>query len=416
MIAFWTICGILILIALLFVLTPLLRGGKGENQLERSKLNVSLYQQQLAELEVDRENGLVSETQFEEGKQDIQKRLLEDVSGEDEATSRNIAGKKTAFALGIAIPVLSISLYLQLGHPKFLGPQEAPPAPAADNGGITKEKVESMVAKLAARLQKNPTDAEGWTMLGRSYMVLKRFPEATQAFDHASKLLPNDAQVLAEYSESEMMLDPKELNPKAVELTDRALKIDPNNPKALTLGGAIAFEQRDFARVVALWSNLLAQLPPDSDDAKAVMSGIAGARAAAKAAGKPLPEPKVQPRPEMTSSAGTVSGSVMLAPGLESRASPEDTLYIYAQAVSGPRMPLAILKIKAKELPLTFSLDDSLAMAPMMKLSNFSEVIVGARISKSGNAMPQSGDLEGYSQPVKVGAKDIRITIDKTVP
>lgn len=412
MIAFWTICGILILIALLFVLVPLLRREKNVDHVERSKLNITLYQQQLSELEADRMNGLVSDAQFEEGKQEIQKRLLDDISGNEPAAAAQ-AGRKTAIGLGIAIPVLSVLLYLQLGQPKFLEPQQAPQEPAADNGGFTQEKVESMVARLAARLQKNPTDAEGWTMLGRSYMVLKRFPDAVKAFDHASKLLPNDAQVLAEYAESEMMLDPRQLNPKAVELNDRSLKIDPNNPKALTLGGAIAFEQRDFARVVALWSNLLAQLPPDSDDAKAVESGIAGARAAAKAEGKPLPEPKAEPR---KAAAASVSGSVALAPKLESRASPDDTLYIFAQAVSGPKMPLAILKITAKELPLRFSLDDSLAMAPMMKLSNFSDVIVGARISKSGNAMPQSGDLEGFSQPVKVGARNIRITIDKAIP
>ncbi len=250
-------------------------------------------------------------------------------------------------------------------------------------------------------------------MLARSYMVLKRFGDAANAFEHASKLLPNDAQVLAEYGETELMLEPKALNPKAVELTNRALKIDPNNPKALTIGGAIAFEQHDFKRVVALWSNLLSQLQPDSDDAKAVMGGIEGAIAAAKAEGQVIPEPKFKLE---AASSDTVSGSVMLSPELESKAKPDDTLYIFAQAVSGPRMPLAVLKIQAKELPLKFSLDDSLAMAPMMKLSNFKTVIVGARISKSGNAMPQKGDLVGFSHPVKVGSHDISITIDRTVP
>ncbi|MBY0579883.1 MAG: c-type cytochrome biogenesis protein CcmI [Burkholderiales bacterium] len=409
MIAFWTICGILILIALLFVLTPLLRR-KG-NGVERNHLNISLYQQQLNELETDRENALVNEAQYEQGRQEIQKRLLEDISDEETAES-NPAGKKTALVLGIAIPVLSVLLYLQLGHSKFLGPQEAPPEAAADNGGFTQEKIETMVAKLAARLQKNPSDAEGWTMLGRSYMILKRFPDAVDAFDHASKLLPNDAQVLAEYGESEMMTDPTKLNPKAVELTEKALKIDPNNPKALTLGGAIAFEQKNYARVVMLWENLLAQLQPDSEDAKAVENGIAGAREAAKASGKPLPESKLKPRSAMAS----VSGTVTLAPEFASKISPKDTLFIFARASSGPRMPLAILKVEARELPLKFSLDDTLAVAPMMKLSNFREVVVGARISKSGNAMPQSGDLEGLSQPVKVGAGDIHITIDKPVP
>lgn len=414
MIAFWTICGILILIALLFVLTPLLRQESEGNHVERNQLNISLYQQQLNELETDRENGLVSGGQYEQGKQEIQKRLLEDVTPDENIALRSTIGKKTAVALGIAIPVLSVLLYLQLGHPKFLGPQEAPTEAAGGNAGFTQEKIESMVAKLAARLEKNPKDAEGWTMLGRSYMVLKRFSDAAKAFEHASSLLPNDAQILAEYAESEMMLDPKQLSPKAVALNARALKIDPNNPKALTLGGAIAFEQKNYAQVVALWGNLLTQLPPDSDDAKAVQNGIEGARAAAKASGKPLPEPKS--RPHLAVTGASVSGSVTLAPELESRASPEDTLFIFARSVSGPKMPLAILKIKVKELPLKFMLDDSLAMAPMMKLSNFSEVIVGARISKSGNAMPHSGDLEGLSQPVKVGAKNIRIVIDKAVP
>ncbi len=413
MIAFWIICGILILVALLFVLTPLLRREQHAESVERSRLNVSLYQQQLSELDADHQNGLMNDVQYEEGKKEIQKRLLEDVSDEENPPARSAAGKKTALFLGIAIPTLAVLLYLQLGHPKFLAPQQAPQEPAADNGQITPQKVENMVARLAAKLQKNPTDAEGWTMLGRSYMVLKRFPDAADAFDHASKLLPNDAQLLAEYGESEMMLTPRQLSPKAVELTNRALKIDPNNPKALTIGGALAFEQHDYKRVVDLWSNLFSQLEPGSEDAKAVMSGIEGARAAAKAQGQFIPEPKIK---QAAAAPGTVSGSVTLSPELQSKAGVDDTLYIFAQAVSGPRMPLAVLKIPAKELPLKFSLDDTLAMAPMMKLSNFKTVIVGARISKSGNAMPQKGDLVGFSHPVQVGSSDIRITIDKTVP
>ncbi len=414
MIAFWTICGILILIALLFVITPLLRKEKSGNHIERNELNISLYQQQLQELEADRENGLVNESQYEQGKQEIQKRLLEDVSAE-EAPVRNPAAKKLAIGIGLIIPALSVALYLQLGHPQFLGPQEAPPPPpSAENGGFTQEKIESMVAKLAERLKNNPRDAQGWTMLGRSYMVLKRFRDASDAFGHASALLPNDAQILAEYSESEMMIDPTKLSDKAVELNRKSLEIDPNNPKALTLGGAIAFAQKDFAKVVDLWTRLLSQLPEGSEDAKAVENGIMEARQAAKASGHPLPEPKNAPRP-MAASA-SVSGTVEISPEIAAKANPDDTLFIYAQAVNGPKMPLAILKITAKELPLKFSLDDTLSVAPMFKLSDFNQVIVGARISKSGNAMPQSGDLQGMSEPVKVGAKDIHIVIDRTVP
>ena len=413
MIAFWTICGILILIALLFVLTPLLRSQASGNSVERNELNISLYQQQLRELETDRTNGLVEEAQYEQGKQEIQKRLLEEI-GEDAAPSAATAHRRLAIGLGLVIPLFSVLLYLQLGHPKFLGPQEMPKAPEAGNGGFSQQKIEEMVAKLADRLKQHPQDAEGWTMLGRSYMVLRRFPDANQAFAHASSLLPNDAQILAEYSESEMMLDPTRLSEKAAELNRRALKIDPNNPKALTLGGAIAFAQKDFARVADLWGRLLAQLPEGSEDAKAVEEGIANARQAARESGHPLPEPKNAPKP--AASGATVSGTVQISPEIAAKASPDDTLFIYAQAVNGPKMPLAILKITAKELPLKFSLDDSLAPAPMFKLSDAQEVVVGARISKSGDAMPRSGDMEGRSDPVRVGEKNIHITIDKVIP
>jgi cytochrome c-type biogenesis protein CcmH len=289
--------------------------------------------------------------------------------------------------------------------------EAAPPVSVAD--------VEDMVARLSERLQKNPDDAKGWALLGRSYYVMQRMDEAVAAYAKAVAKIDDDADLYADYADALAMSQGRDLRGKPMELVDRALAINPSQPKALAMAGTEAFQRKDYPAAIALWERLLPMLPADSDLAKSITDGIAearelgGAKSAQKSTGSEKPAAKAA---QKAASVGSVSGQVSLSPALASKANASETLFIVARAVNGPRIPLAVLRRRVSDLPLEFTLDDTLAMSPELKLSGAAEVIVSARISKSGNAISQPGDLLGTSAPVKVGAKGLRIAIDSVVP
>jgi len=267
-----------------------------------------------------------------------------------------------------------------------------------------------MVQRLAERLQKEPDDVEGWKMLGKSYTVMGRFAEAANAYSKAALRAPRDAQVLADLADALAMARGQNMRGEPEELVLRALQIDPKNLKALALAGTAAFERRDFRGAARYWERMLPLVEAGSEDARAIQSNIDEARAAAAAPPKPAAAPS---KPAVASA--RLRGTVRLAPELASKIAPGDTLFVYARAVEGPGMPLAILRRRASDLPLAFSLDDSMAMSPAMKLSAFPKVVVTARISKSGSATPQPGDLQGTSPAVANSGEGLRVTIDKVV-
>ena len=307
------------------------------------------------------------------------------------------------------MPLCAGLLYWHLGQPSGIG---APKHTAPDASNITQADFEAMTAKLAQRMAANPDDPVGWLMLGRAYKALERYPDAVQALQEANRRKPNQPEILVEYAEALALQHGRSLDGEPMRLLERALKIDPNHPKALTLAGAAAFEAKDYKRAIAYWERLLGQVPADSELAQALKTGLAQARQLAGV--KPPPAAAASSAP--LAAAETIRGEVRLAAALAGRAGPQDTVFVVARAAEGPRMPLAVVRSQVKDLPLRFALDDSQAMAPQMKLSGFSKVIVTARISKSGNAMPQSGDLQGASAPVRPGASGVVITIDSVVP
>jgi cytochrome c-type biogenesis protein CcmH len=279
--------------------------------------------------------------------------------------------------------------------------------------------VRALVDTLAQRLKSRPDDAEGWVLLARSYRALERWDEAAAAYEHASRLLPEDASLLADYADVLAMTQGRRLEGKPAALAARALAIDPNHRKALALAATAAMQARDFDRAIALWQRLRAQFPGDSDDAKRVDSIIAEVQGMK---GEPnAPVAAAQPReslgsaPPAAAAGPAIAGRVDVAPGLASKVALSDTVFIYARAAEGPRMPLAVLRIPAKQLPTQYRLDDTMGMAGA-KLSSAASVIVEARISKSGNAIPQPGDLSGRSAPVKPGTSGVNVTIDQVVP
>lgn len=414
---FWASFFVLIAAALAFVLPPLLRRGAKVAQLDSKEVNIAIYHDQLAELKADLENGELDQSQYQDALREIEKRLSEDVPPEPVAEAAGQTGRWAGFALALAVPVLAVAIYMFLGNPDGLLPQAATPAPAAQGGA---HDAAPMIAALEAKLQSNPEDPQGWSMLGRSYAATGRFPDAAKALSKAAELAPNDPRILAEYAESLAMAQGQNLQGKPLELINQALKLDDKDQKALELAGAAAYQTGDYAKAASYWRRLLDQVPPGTEDHQQILAAVQEAEQAAKGApgldnlsaqnqGKPAP-PAAQP------GADFVSGTITVSKEIAAKVSPTDTVFIFAQLPKGPRMPVASVKISARDLPYQFKLDDSATLMPDNKLSSHPEVVIGARISKRGEAMPASGDLQGKTGPVKLGQSGVSVVIDTVLP
>ena len=291
-----------------------------------------------------------------------------------------------------------------------------PSAPTSDTLAQTEARVVAMVDRLAERQKGRPGDAEGWQMLGRSYAALGQHAKAVDAFRTALRLRPDDATLLAESAYSAAVLDPQGANGEPAGWIARALRIEPDNPKALALAGTLAIDRKDYTGAVRYWEHLARLEPPDSKVARQVQVSILQARrlAANERAATPTTL-LVQTPAAMVAARAQVSGTVTLAPALRARVAPDDTVFVYARPAEGPRMPLAVLRKQVRDLPLRFTLDDSLAMSSGAKLSGVSTVVVGARIARAANALPRAGDLQGQLPAVAVGSADLKIEIDQIV-
>ncbi len=420
-------------VALLWVLVPLLRRWPQHDRVAVQASNLLILRDQLVELERDLGSGTISAEHYARARAELERRALEegDAAGAQTAVRTEARGGSStlaAVALGVLMPVGAASLYLWIGEPAGLRPAEQTAAQQVTLEQV--EQVDDMVARLAARLEKNPDDPRGWAMLARSYSVMERIPEAVAAYVKATGKITDDAGLYADYADAVAMNQGRRIEGRALELVNLALTVDPLQPKALAMAGTAAFYRRDFRAAIQYWEKLRPLLPPESEMAKSVVGGIAEARelggikgpVAPVVGGKPAPgsSAKAQTKPAAKAgpqaAAGGVSGRVTLSPALAGKVAPDDTLFILARAVNGPRIPLAVLRKRVADLPVDFTLDDTLAMSPELKLSGFGEVIVSARISKSGNAISRSGDLQGAGAPVKVGARGVAVVIDGVVP
>jgi cytochrome c-type biogenesis protein CcmH len=391
MILFWVLGAALAAAALALVMRPLLSCGARERR-TASEVNVSIHRDQLRELDADLAAGKLAREDHERARKELEARLLEDLAAPAERAAQR-PGRGLALAIGAAIPVVAVALYFVVGTPAAIDPEA--------EHTLRAKQIEAMVARLAARMRENPDDADGWKLLGRSYAVLGRYGEAVDAYAKAAQRAPRDPQLLADFADALAMARGARLAGEPEKLVLRALEIDPGNLKALALAGTAAFERKDYAIAARFWRRMLPRVPEGSDEARAIQANVDEALAlsakqpAAKAAG--------------------VRGTVRLSENLKQNASPGDTLFIFARAAEGPPMPLAVLRRQVRDLPASFALDDSMAMAPGAKLSNFPRVVVGARISRSGNATPRPGDLQGSSAPVANDARGVSVLIDTVV-
>jgi cytochrome c-type biogenesis protein CcmH len=414
MTTFWIIAGLLIAGALVIVVSSLSGVRNRRNRAAtRQEANISIFRDQMQELDADLAAGTLSRDQYDQAQRELESRVLEDTaSGDATDVSRSSAGRLIPLVVGVGVPVLAVTLYLLLGNPRGLEPQQPPPAAAAAPGqahDVTAQQITEMVAGLAAKLQQDPSNPQGWIMLARSYNVLQRFAEAAQAYEKALALMPGNSQVLADYADALGMVQGGDMTGKPTVLVAQSLKADPNNIKALALAGTIEFEKANYAVAVDHWQKAASLLPADSEFARGLQGSIVEARQKGGLA-------PVEPIAGVNAVGGaSISGTVSLAPELAGKVAPSDTVFIFARASSGPRMPLAIVRKQVKDLPVSFALDDSMAMAPTMKLSLFPQVVVGARVSKSGNATPKPGDLESTVQPAALGASGLALVIQSEV-
>ncbi|HEC19919.1 MAG TPA: c-type cytochrome biogenesis protein CcmI [Gammaproteobacteria bacterium] len=416
MMVFWLVAVLLIAAALLFLLPPLIQKIKrdtDEDTFDRDELNVTIFKDQLAELERDLAAGVLTQEQFDAAKHDLERSFLQDANtedGESVAQTDHIIGRSAAVVIAVVIPILAVSLYNLLGSGEAgLHPEDARPQVQAEGHDGT---LEEQVRKLQDHLQQNPDDVEGWVMLARSYYFLKQYGAAAETFARASSMVQDsNPELLADYADALAMANGRNMAGKPFELVKKALQIQPRFQKALWLAGTATYQAGDYEATLDYWKRLLAIFPKGSDNYLQMQKNIAEIQ---QKLGLPI-DAEIQAA-AAAANGPRITGVVRLDESLMLDAAVGDTLFVYARAAKGPRMPLAIVRKTVKDLPLEFTLDDSMAMNPAMKLSNFQQVVVGARISKSGNAMPQPGDMQAVSAPVNVAeAPHVELVIKQVI-
>jgi cytochrome c-type biogenesis protein CcmH len=417
MILFWLAALVLIAVALAFVLPPLLGAGRAATSVAGdTSPSLELYRSRLAALEEQHRIGALSDADLAQARDELGRELLADTEAAapaEKSTGPRVARPWLAVAVGVAVPLLSIALYQHLGAP---GAVDAPAAVADAGAGAGADAgagagdVERMVAGLAERLASEPGNSEGWLLLARSYMVLERYAEAARAYAAAHRLLGDSAELLSDLAEAEALRDRQNFLGVSGERLERALVLDPEHPKALWLGAFAAMQRGETELAVSRWQALLERQPADSEAARVLSGLIAGTGGAEPATAAPAEE---------TGAAGAavLTVNVIVADRLAAGLDGSETLFVFARAADGPPMPLAVTRRRTRDLPLTVTLDDSMAMAPGRKLSDFERVVVGARIAMNGTPTASSGDLQGFSEPVTLGGDTaIDVAITERVP
>jgi cytochrome c-type biogenesis protein CcmH len=461
MITLWILAAGLLALAIAFVVAPLLAKHGPSEGVDQDQLNLAVFRQQLAELDADLAAGKLDQTQYKAARRDLERELIHDVKPDSEHSQAGhrsessaegigqpgaIKDRLTALILALALPAGAVGLYLHLGEPEIIprlqleasGPRQAGTPAGHPAAGGEMPSLDVLVERLARKMEQNPEDLTGWLMLGRTYFATNQPDKALAALEKAYGLAPDEPEVLLAYAQAVAANSDGSVAGRPAELIDKALAIDPRNVTGRWLRGLVDYQATDYAAAVERWEAILVELDPQSGEARELVDFIAEARTrggletanATPAAQAPAPpatpaSPVAPGAPDAAAEDGSTGEAaaasltiqVSLSEALLGRASPEHTLFVYAKAVSGPPMPLAVQRLRASDLPARVTLDDGMAMMPAMRLSNFPEVTVGARLSASGQATPASGDLEGEVSPVKPGQPaPVAVVIDRVRP
>ena len=382
MIDFWLAAGLLLLVALSFLLIPVLRERRAQRDEDRTALNVALYQERVAELQAQQAEGVLDAAQLDSGRAEAARELLADTEG---AAAPRVSrlGKPLPLLAAVLVPVLGLGLYLHFG--------------AADKVELTREfaqapqSMDEMTQRLERAVAAQPDSAEGLYFLGRTYMAQDRPADAAKMFERAANLAGRQPELLGQWAQAQYFAEGKKWSEKIQKLTDEALKADPKEVTSLGLLGIAAFEGERYQEAIDYWNRLLAQLPPDDNSRVALQGGIERAAERLKASGGKVAQ-TAAPK------AALLTVSVDLASELKGKVQPGDSVFIFARATSGPPAPLAAKRLTVADLPVTVELGDADAMMPQLKLSNFPEVQLVARISRAGQ--PTAGEWIGRSGPL----------------
>jgi cytochrome c-type biogenesis protein CcmH len=398
MIEFWLCAGLLLLVALAFLLIPVLRGRKAQAEEDRTALNVSLYQERLQELQGQHEAGALNDEQLQRGRDEAARELLADTEGA--GTPRRFA------ALGGKIPLLAALLMPLLGYGLYQHWGAIDEVERARSFVEQPKSIEEMTARLEASVQSNPDSVEGWYFLGRAYMAQERAADAAMAFERAVGVAGREPELLGQWAQALYFAGNKQWSEQLQTLTDEALQTDPDEVTSLGLLGIAAYEEGRFTAAIGFWERLVAVLPEQDPSRQAIQGGIERARErlAAPTDEVPTPAPAAAASRQLTV-------KVELAAALQDQVQPSDSVFVFARAASGPPMPLAVKRLTVADLPAQVSLSDSDAMMPQLKLSGFAQVQLVARVSRSGNAT--AGEWIGRSQPLASSTTEPQhLTID----
>ena len=412
--------------------------------------NAQVYRDQSADLAREHALGHLNDAEYAQALEELKLRLRDDwASGPVQAQSGVInRPRKTVLALCMMLPVCAVLLYGAWGSPMGLDPAAlARSAPdEGPNATVTPEKIAQMVGQLERRLQDEPNNVDAWVMLARLQRSQEKFPASEKSFAKALAMTPDD-DLAVERAEVVAQVQGGDFSGEPWAVINRILKANPNQNNALLLAGSASFSEGRFAQAIQYWERVRASLPPQSEDINALDSALAQARerlAPGRASDQPPssgrssaqsapsggssaqpstqggasapPAPPASPSPPTSVAAARIAGRVSLAPELAAQTSPSDTVFIYATPAQGGRMPLAIVRTTVAALPFDFVLDDSQAMGPQSKLSSASEVVLKARISKTGQAMAQPGELGVSVGPVKNPSSQISLVIRGPMP
>lgn len=389
MIDFWLPAGLLLLTALAFLLIPVLRIRKLQAEEDRTALNVTLYQERLQELESQRQAGVLDDAQLEAGRAEAARELLDDTEGVQRRSS--VLGGKIPLFAALLVPVLGVGLYLHWGaideleQTRLLAAQQP-------------QSIEEMTARLEQAVKEQPQSAEAWYFLGRTYMAQERAGDAAKAFEQAVNLAGRAPELLGQWAQALYFAEGKQWSERLQALTDEALKGDPQEVTSLGLLGIAAYESQRYADAVRYWKRLVAVLPEQDPSRAAIVGGIERAREqmgdAGQASAAAEPGAKVH----------ALEVSVSLSPEVQKNVQPDDAVFVFARALSGPPMPLAVKRLKVSDLPARISLSDVDAMMPELKISRFDQVQLVARVSRAGNAT--QGEWTGQVGPVANTARE----------
>ena len=398
---------LLLVLVLVLLLRPFIFPAKSKAT-SRRQMNAVIYREELDKLEAEHTAGVMTSSDYEIAHAEMRQRLFQDTIEEDD---QEVAGstKKTVIGLCIFIILLSSALYFSFGDVIRI-------AQRGSKQPVTQEGIEKMVAEFAIKMEKDPSNLKGWAMLARSYRILGRNEDAAKAYARAGNFIDSDPQLLADYADVLAANANGNFAGKPLQLINQALKLDPDNLMALWLSGTAAYSVNNYKAAVKTWERLAKQVPPDSDEGRAIQGSIADARSkGGLAATSPLSTPAPILAPTLSSNASSekvISGKIELSTELKSKIKSGDIVMVIARK-PGERMPVAVLRLPVGDFPMSFALNDSLAMNPSAPLSQLTEASVEVRISKTGMAKPEVGDLISTVQTIQIGSKNARLLIDR---